>query len=43
VFVFLLVVCLLSLAWLWRLSWFSLGPFSSRERPKRTTLHRLLT
>ncbi len=42
VFVFLLVVCLfLSLAQLWRLDWFSLGPSSSAGGARRTTLHRL--
>jgi IS1 family transposase/transposase-like protein len=42
VFVFLLVVCLLCLARLGRLDWFPLGPSSSQDVAKRTTLHRLL-
>jgi transposase-like protein len=41
-FLFLLVVCLLSLALLWRLRWFSLQPSHLRGRAKRGTLHRLL-
>src|SRR5215472_2232786 len=42
-FVFLLVVCLLfTLALLWRLDWFPLGPPSSRGGAKRSTLPRLL-
>jgi hypothetical protein len=42
VYVFLLVVCLLSLARLGRLDWFDLQPSSSRGGAKRTALHRLL-
>src|SRR5258708_16884688 len=42
VYVFLLVVCLLSLARLGRLDWFDLQPSSSRGGANRTALHRLL-
>lgn len=41
-FLFLLVVCLLSLALLWRLRWFSLQPSHLRAKARRDTLHRLL-
>jgi IS1 family transposase len=41
-FVFLLVVCLLCLALLWRLDWLHLRPSSSRGGANRSTLHRLL-
>jgi IS1 family transposase len=42
VFVFLLVVCLLLLALLWRFDWFPFRPSSSRGGVKRSTFHRLL-
>jgi hypothetical protein len=42
VYVFLLVVCLLCLALLWRRDWFPLRLSSSKGGAKRTTLHRLL-
>jgi len=42
VFVFLLVVCLLLLARLGRLDWFTFRPSSSRGGVKRSTFHRLL-
>ncbi len=42
VYVFLLVVCLLCLALLWRRDWFPLRLSSSKGEAKRTTLQRLL-
>ena len=41
-FLFLLVVCLCSLALLWRLGWHHLQPSHSQAGSRRTQLHRLL-